>query len=334
MLVKNKYVGAYAGIPWFFQYWHRDEALSLAQIYKLDKKAAEEIIRSQLDTILSGDSFARQRFPQSIQEEQSMDAVGILARECFELFRTNRTAKLFRGEVVRKFEKIVPKILRERMEMGLVKNYAKETWMDSIARDGFRIEVQAGILALYKFLYLETDNDQYKILLEDLERETVKKFYRDDMLWDTPDSNTVRPNIFLAYHLYPELMLKEKWEKAFDKVLPELDLEGGGLASISQVDSRFLARDSGEGSPSYHNGDSWYFLNNLAASVLYRIDAAKYSEYINEIMEASTGEILYKGAVGHHAEISSADCQCSLGCEAQLWSSAMYLNFFDVALGE
>jgi len=26
-------------------------------------------------------------------------------------------------------------------------------------------------------------------------------------------------------------------------------------------------------------------------------------------------------------------CQESLGCEAQLWSSAMYLNFFDVVMG-
>ena len=334
LISKNKYVGAYAGIPWFFQYWHRDEALSLSQIYKLDKKVAEEIIMSQLDGIIDRDSFPKQRFPDSAQETQSADAIGILARECFEIFKVNRVSKFFRGDVVKKFEKIVPKILRERMQDKLVKNYAQETWMDSMDRDGFRIEVQAGILALYKFLYLETNNDQYKILLEDLERETIKRFYRGEMLWDGADSGTTRPNIFLAYHLYPELLLPEKWERCFDKILPELYLEWGGIASLSQVDSRFVGKDSGEGSPSYHNGDSWYFMNNLVASVLYRINPAKYSEYINEIMDASTNEILYMGAIGHHAEISSAMCQESLGCEAQLWSSAMYLNFFDVAMGE
>lgn len=334
LLARNKYIGAYAGMPWFFQYWHRDEALSLGQIHKLDKKAAEEIIKAQLDCIINNDSFCKQRFPSSIQDVQSADAIGILARECFEIFSSNKASKLFRQDTVKKFEKVVPKILKERMRDGLVWNGAHETWMDSIDRDGFRIEVQAGILALYKFLYLETDNDQYKILLEDLERETIKRFYRDEMLWDAPESGTVRPNIFLAYHLYPELMLKEKWERAFDKVLPELYLEWGGIASISQIDSRFVAHDSGEGSSSYHNGDSWYFMNNLVASVLYRLDPAKYSEHINELMEASTNDILYMGAVGHHSEISSAACQQSLGCEAQLWSSAMYLNFFDVAMGE
>lgn len=334
LISKNKYVGAYAGIPWFFQYWHRDEAMSLSQIYKLDKKVAEEIIMSQLDGIIDRDSFPKQRFPDSAQETQSADAIGILARECFEIFKANRVSKFFRGDVVKKFEKIVPKILSDRMQDKLVKNYAQETWMDSMDRDGFRIEVQAGILALYKFLYLETDNDQYKILLEDLERETIKRFYRGEILWDSADGGTTRPNVFLAYHLYPELLLPEKWEKCFDKILPELYLEWGGISSISQVDSRFVGKDSGEGSASYHNGDSWYFMNNLAASVLYRINPAKYSEYINEIMDASTNEILYMGAIGHHAEISSAMCQESLGCEVQLWSSAMYLNFFDVAMGE
>lgn len=334
LIAKNKNIGAYAGIPWFFQYWHRDEAFSLSQIYKLDKKVAEDIIFSQLDSVINSDSFQKQRFPESVQETQSADAIGILARECFEIFRNNRVSKAFRTDVVRKFEKIVPKILKERMQDGLVRNAPHETWMDSIERDGFRIEVQAGILAIYKLLFLETDNDQYKILLEDLERETVKRFYRDDMLWDTPDGGTVRPNVFIAYHLYPELLLQEKWEKCFEKILPELYLEWGGISSISQVDSRFVGKDSGEGSPSYHNGDSWYFLNNLIASVLFKIDPAKYSEYINEIMDASTNDILYMGAVGHHSEISSAMCQESLGCEAQLWSSAMYLNFFDVAMGE
>lgn len=334
LIVNNKNIGAYAGIPWFFQFWHRDEALSLSQIYKINKKAAEEIISLQLNSILSSNSLPKQRFPESVQEIQSADAIGILARECYEIFKKNRIGKIFREDVVKKFEKIVPKILNERMQDGLVKNYTQETWMDSLDRSGFRIEIQAGILALYKFLFSETDNDQYRILLEDLERETVRKFYKEETLWDSPEDGTVRPNVFLAYHLYPELLVKEKWERCFDKILPELYLEWGGIASVSQVDGKFIGRDGGENSPSYHNGNSWYFMNNLVASVLYQINPAKYSEYINEIMEASTNDILYKGAIGHHSEISSATCQEALGCEAQLWSSTMYLNFFDVAMRE
>jgi glycogen debranching enzyme len=300
----------------------------------MDKKAAEEIINLQLESIINNNSFPKQRFPDSPQELQSADAIGCLARECYEIFSKNHVSKTFRQGIVKKFEKIVPKLLKERTQDGLAISFAKETWMDALDRSGFRIEIQAGRLALYKLLFTETDNDQYKILLEEMERKVVEKFYRDEMLWDSSESRTVRPNVFLAYYLYPELLLPEKWEKCFDKILPELYLEWGGIASVSQIDSRFVPKDTGEGSRAYHNGDSWYFMNNLVATVLYKINPAKYSEYINEIMEASTREILYMGAIGHHSEISSAEIQQSLGCEAQLWSSAMYLNFFDVAMGE
>lgn len=335
LLVRNKNVGAYAGMPWFFQFWHRDEALSLAQIYKADKKAAEAIILGQLDAVLGSGTFPKQRFPESAQELQSADAIGILARQCQEIFRQHRINKLLRQDIVKKFEKVVPLLAKERTAGNLAINFACETWMDSLERAGKRIEVQAGRLALYKFLFSETDNEQYKLLLEDMERETVSRFLQEDgVLWDSPDDGTTRPNIFLAYYLYPELMLAEKWEKCFDKALPELYLEWGGLASVSQTDANFHPSDTGENSASYHNGDSWYFINNLAATVLYRLNAAKYSEYINEIMEASTREILYMGAIGHHSEISSADAQGSAGCPAQLWSAAMYLEFFDAAMEE
>ncbi|MDD3190265.1 MAG: amylo-alpha-1,6-glucosidase [Candidatus Pacebacteria bacterium] len=334
LLVNNKNTGAYAGIPWFFQFWHRDEAISLSKIYRIDKKVGREIIIAQLDAVIKNDSFTRQRFLDSPQDTQSADAIGILARECQKIFKENRVNKDFREDVVKKFEKIVPKLLKERTSDKLALSFERETWMDTLDRSGHRIEIQAGRLALYKFLFSETDNDQYKILLEELEREVIKTFFAEKMLKDSPEDGAVRPNIFLAHHLYPELMLKEKWEKCFDKILPELYLDWGGIASLSQVDSRFISRDSGESSTSYHNGDSWYFMNNLVAAALYQVNAAKYSEHINEIMEASTNEILYMGAIGHHSEISSAEVQQSLGCEAQLWSSAMYLNFFDVAMGE
>lgn len=334
MTLEKENTGAYAGIPWFFQFWNRDEAVALPQIYKINRKVAKEIILSQLDTILKRSSFPKQRLPESAEETQSADALGILVRSCQQIFSENKVDRLFKDEVVKKFEKITPKLLKERTQNEMAISYAGETWMDSLDRSGLRIEIQAGRLALYKFLYSETNNDQYKILLEHLEREIVKNFFKDEIPWDSPEDATVRPNVFLAYYLYPELMLKEKWEKCFDKILPELYLEWGGIASVSQVDGKFISRDSGENSPSYHNGDSWYWINNLTALVLFDLNPAKYSEYINEIMEASTNEILYMGAIGHHSEISSAEKQESLGCEAQLWSAAMYLEFFDRALKE
>jgi hypothetical protein len=332
LLVQGKYAGAYAGIPWFFQFWHRDEALSLGQLHKVDKKLAEGVLNAHLDSILQEDFFQRQRFSDTRTEVQCADALGYLARECYELFKRNRISKAARREIVKKFEKTVPKLLKERTTSELAVNFQKETWMDTLDRDGYRIEIQAGRLALYKLLFLETGNDQYRILMESTEKAVLGRFYRQEMLWDTPNSSTIRPNVFLAYHLYPDLLSQERWERCFDLVLPKLYLPWGGIATVAHDDHRFLAQDSGEGSPSYHNGDAWYFLSNIAATALYRVNPGRYSQYINDIMEASTQEILYQGAIGHHAEISSAANQESAGCLAQLWSAAMYLDFFDTVV--
>jgi hypothetical protein len=334
LTVRNKFSGCYAGMPWFFQFWHRDEALSLYQIHKLNRKVAEEIINAQLDIALSCGAYPCVRHEESNRNLQSADALGYLAKNCYDLFRENCISKNLRQGIVSKFEKMIPALLKERTMDGLAINYAHETWMDSLDRSGARIEMQAGRLALYKLLYSETDNDQYKILIDELVRKTLDRFYHDEKLLDSPESKTIRPNVFLACYLYPDLLTRDQWEKCFDAILPELYLEWGGIASVSTNDTKFITADSGESSPSYHNGDSWYFMNNIVATVLYRINPVRYSNFINEIMEASTREILYMGSVGHHAEISSASVQGSLGCEAQLWSSAMYLGFFDAIMDD
>jgi len=64
----------------------------------------------------------------------------------------------------------------------------------------------------------------------------------------------------------------------------------------------FISEHTGENNESYHNGDSWFWINNLAAICLYRLDRKKYKKYIDKIIEASTKEILWQGAIGHHAE--------------------------------
>ncbi|MCK4799967.1 hypothetical protein KAS31_03225, partial [Candidatus Parcubacteria bacterium] len=181
----------------------------------------------------------------------------------------------------------------------------------------------------YDLLHKFTKNDQYKILKKGLTDKICEKFYANKILMDGPEDKTIRPNIFLAAYLHPELLTNKKWEKCFDKILPKLYLDWGGISSVDTTSDKFIPEDTGENSMSYHNGNSWYWINNLVALVLYKLNPHKYSFYIDEIMEASTNEILYYGIAGHHSEVSSAKDQTFAGCNAQLWSSAMYLEVFD-----
>ncbi|MCK5085755.1 hypothetical protein KAK05_03525, partial [Candidatus Parcubacteria bacterium] len=235
-------------------------------------------------------------------------------------------------DIVKGFERVASNLIQKRTRDELAVSYKNETWMDSLEREPHCIEVQAGRYNIYNLLHKFTGNDQYKIIKEDLKNTIIEKFYQNDMLKDCVNDDMIRPNIFITAYLMPELLDMRSWEKCFDKILPKLYLDWGGLSSVDITSDRFISEDTGENSASYHNGNSWYWINNLTALVLYKNNAHKYSTYINSIMEASTKEILYKGISGHHSEISSANKQTSAGCEAQLWSSALYLEIFDEIL--
>ena len=55
----------------------------------------------------------------------------------------------------------------------------------------------------------------------------------------------------------------------------------------------------------------------------------KYDFYIDKIIDASSEEILFKGFIGHHAELSSAKELRSEGCLCQTWSSAMFIELIN-----
>jgi len=50
----------------------------------------------------------------------------------------------------------------------------------------------------------------------------------------------------------------------------------------------------------------------------------KYKKNTDAILKASTKEILTMGAIGHHAEVSSAGKLRSEGSPVQAWSAALY----------
>jgi len=331
LLVKNNNKkGACAGLPWFFQFWHRDEAVSLLQIYKLDKNLAQEIILAQLKSVLKNGQISKQRFfDKKEMKLESADALSWLVNRVSKIFTDNNLAKDFEIEIKEELEKAVSNLIQKRTTDDLADSSNNETWMDSLDRDGARIEIQAGRLRIYNFLYKLTKNDQYQILEKELKIKVRKKFYQGGILFDGPDDKIIRPNIFLAAYLYPELLDNQEWEKCFDKILPKLYLEWGGISSVDITSRKFIKQNTGENNASYHNGNSWYWVNNLTALVLYKLNSDKYSKYINSIMEASTNEILYNGIAGHHSEVSSAEKQTAGGCGIQLWSSAIYLEVLD-----
>ena len=259
-------------------------------------------------------------------------------------------------------------ILKEHSKDGLIINDRQETWIDTFNsesndkdyRDGVRIEIQAMFLNMLRLLnmldvYLTNKyvkkNDQLvravqsesstDVLEEEMRKLVREKFFQniDGKMYlndgyDCSLHNVVRPNIFLAYYIYPGLLTTKEWEQVFDSALPKLwcdwDLgegtKGGGLSTIDKTHSLYQPTYTGIDNKSYHRGDSWFWINNIAAIAMYRLDKEKYKEYIFKILNSSSQDILYWGFVGYASELASSGKFKSGGCLCQTWSIATFIE--------
>ncbi|MBI3035252.1 hypothetical protein HYY71_02930 [Candidatus Woesearchaeota archaeon] len=236
-------------------------------------------------------------------------------------------------EIESSLEKSLNGLLKCHAKDGFESNEKLETWMDTEfendKREGFRIEIQALRLSMYRLVHELTFNHKYKAIENILRNNVKEKFWNGKILADGLNDFTIRPNIFIAAYAYPELLSSREWETCFENVLKNIWLEWGGLSTIDRKSPLFAENSTGEDVKSYHRGDSWFWVNNLAALVLNRINKIKFNNKIKKIVDASAEEILWKGCIGCHSEISSANKLESNGCFNQAWSNAMYIEMVE-----
>jgi hypothetical protein len=337
MVIEKSTVNFYAGLPWFFQYWSRDELISLKSLI-LSKRYDESlsIIDKYINSICP-DGRIPNRIPYS--GLSSADSIGWLFVRFEELLiemnKDNVLDKYISEDTLKKyFEKLeisLNNLIRFYLKDDFIINKDKETWMDTDwnnedSRNGVRIEIQALFLRMLRFMQSITGNFKYKRIEQDLKENIKTKMFKNNILADGLNDFTIRPNIFIAYYLYPFLLNDEEWNFCFVNALDKLWLEWGGFCTIDKTNKLFYNNYSGENNQSYHRGDSWYYINNLCSIAMHRLDKEKFKPYIDKILSASTKEILTMGTIGCHAEVSSAKEQKSYGCPAQLWSSALYIE--------
>jgi glycogen debranching enzyme len=320
-----------AGLPWFFQFWARDESVSIGGLIAEKRyELAKKILFHQLDHILPDG-----RIPNQLPEGGigSIDSNGWCFLRMSQLEALGQLTKLEKTFLSAKVEYLLNRFSSLFIKDELVISQPKETWMDTDpggdAREGARIELQALQLRFYSFLSTLMHQKNFPEQEKSLREKTRAGFWDGTLLADGLGDKTIRPNIFLAYYAYPDLLTEEEWKLCFDSSLEALWLDWGGLSTIDKTNPLFQPRHTGEDNRSYHHGDSWYYLNNLAAICMHRLDKHRYSYQIEKILDASTREILWMGAIGSHAEISSAQSQESFGCLSQAWSLATYIEMID-----
>ncbi len=335
LVVNDKEPAIYAGLPWFFQFWTRDEAISLgALIIENGFPSVKKILFKQLNN-LKPDG----RLPSimTLPETSSADSIGWHFKRWHDLIEAlsaknliNKSFSKTEMEVlILNLKKSLDAIVMHYGRTGFVSNIEKETWMDSISRGGFRIEIQALYAVMCDTLCKLTGDKFYLQMEVAVKKHILSKFWNGKILSDGLGDSTIRPNIFIAAYVYPDLLSQKEWETCIDNSLSWLWLNFGGFSTIDTRSELFQRNHTGENPTSYHNGDSWFWINNLAALVMHRINKKKYKDKISKIIDASAKEILWKGAIGHHAELSSASELKSEGCLAQAWSSAMFVELIN-----
>lgn len=312
--------GIFAGLPWFAQRWSRDELISLkALTMSGDFTLAKSIVMHWLSKLQP-----KGRIPGTLTATAA--DTGWLFVRLQDVWP--KLAAKERAYCLERLEYFISEIDKSRHN-GLVTCGVDETWMDSVLRGSARIEINALALASLKAL---RDLKKKHSLEADLKKRVRESFLRTQRgskkvyLVDGATDELVRPNIFIAAYVYPELLSRQEWIECFDFALDRLWCDWGGITTLDKNDPNFVDTHSGEQPRSYHQGDSWYWINNLTAIVLARTDRKRYAKQIDAIAKASARDILELGAIGHHAELSSAKEQRSEGALAQAWSNALFIE--------
>ena len=339
-LTRSHVTGIFAGLPWFFQFWTRDTLVSLKALLKIDSSLVKKILLQYLDSI-NNDGRLQTLTGKNLKNFfhlPSADAHGWLFFRCNEFiekltFIEKSPKGDFSTKVGTALEKSICKLLKYHTKDNFEINNKLETWMDTAfeedSREGARIEIQALRLDMYKLMFDLTKDKKYKILENTLKIKVRQQFFNGKIVADGIDDFTIRPNLFIAAYVYPKFLSNDEWEICFDNALQNLSLDWGGLSTIDINSKLFTDISTGQNPKSYHRGDSWFWINNLAASVLSRINKNKFDICIKKIIKASTEEILWRGCIGCHSELSSAKKLESKGCFNQAWSNAMFIEMVD-----
>ena len=338
--LKTKYEGItrlYAGFPWFFQFWSRDENISLGALIKLHQfKIVKDLLFKYLKSI-GNDGRLANRIPSS--HLASADSIGWFWKRMGDFIEELKARHLLEKHLSSKEMEEVKAALAESIKRieknyksdSLITNKKDETWMDTDMdnqdpRDGARIEVQALHLNMLRLMSELSNEKKYKNRENKMKKAVIERFWNGETLADGDGDFTARPNVFIAHYVYPDLLSRPEWQTCFENILKKLWLDWGGLASIDPKHRLFVPDYTGIDNKSYHRGDSWFWINNLAALCMFRNNPIYFEEKILKIIESSTKELLWHGAVGHAAEISSASHLSSKGCFAQAWSAAMFIE--------
>jgi glycogen debranching enzyme len=319
-----------AGYPWFTQVWGRDSLLAIA-LYPYDEEACRNTLK-----LLAKHQSEEGRIPNFVLIDGKVDYNSSDTTPLFPIALDSYLRKFGNVSLLLDLKENLYKIFNfyknNKNEDGFVHSEKNSTWMDSLEREGYCIEVQVfwqkALETLSDFFEIFEDEESAKEAMQlarSLKTNIIKKFAKGKYFADVIGSNieTINPLFLFVFGLTERKDLIKYIEENFETEV--------GLSTVNKDSSYYKPS-------SYHSGCTWSHLLALLASAQFkkmRIDKAldnlrkiyvKSQEHaldsIPEVWDSESGSLYVDKPLGR--EISSF---------LQTWSSASVLKAIDDMLG-
>jgi len=238
-----------AGYPWFTQVWGRDALLSII-FSPFDKEACKNTL-----LLLAKNQNNEGKIPNLIFEENvdynSSDSTPLfpIALESY-IKRFSDMALVY--TLKENLYKIFEFYKKNKNEYGFIKSEKNSTWMDSLEREGYCIEIQAfwysalnSLSWLFEVLNDDKSSKEAKELAKALKKNINEKFKKDKYFLDSLESNleTINPIFLPIFEVIPI-------QKSFVKYIEENFETEVGLSTVNKKSNEYK-------SDSYHLGATW-----------------------------------------------------------------------------
>ncbi|NQZ84302.1 MAG: hypothetical protein HRU03_01165 [Nanoarchaeales archaeon] len=344
---KNIGIGSFAGFPYFSNVWARDDIFGLRALINLGEIG---LVKNRINYYLNLIDSKTGGLPNLLSRtgENNCDIVFLLSKRIedflFYLIEEDELNKLYSNEELKKIYSTLNKSFHNIVkynwdfdnELIQVKN--KNSFRDKLF-EKFPLNVQVLFLNftssmsfLGKLIGDDINQNEIKSYedFEGLLKMQIRSSYvKNGMLFSDIGCSKITYDIFSSYYFYPELFSKEEWEEIFDRGLIVLRTDWSGISSLSSEHKHYIDEHSGHDGESRTRGDSFFYMNNIAAICMNNLNENKYSKIISSILLTSTSDVLGCGTIGFSSELSSSYEKRSEGNLAQLTSSTSYIEMID-----
>ena len=311
----------FAGFPWFLEFWSRDILWSsLALLHTGEFKKVKNILKTLMKFYLwsEKDNQHKKLIKKLFGAKKGMIPSQILNSKLtyynsdvnpLFLIILNRYAK-FTGDytlINKNFELIDDIIKSLEIKNKLVKPLKFGSWMDTLERDNYLIEIQS--------LWIEAlKNQQLSITL----KQGLDLFYNQNLNTynDTPILRNKKEDLVTANVLVPLIFSQAPYSKASSTLnyVKENLMSPYGIKTLDKNHPKYKP-------DGYHLGSSWGLTTGWGASAFLNYN------YLNEalnLLEIMAKEI-YQNTIAGMNECVNSETGELIGCGSQLWSSAMYI---------